>query len=356
MGSARGHEITIEQSTTPAGWYNDPAGSGGKRWWDGVQWTAHMQAAAPPTPPPAAMVLHQPQQLEPQRVDPYGQSNPYGYGAVQQRAYVPMQQSTLPPVPMQQVHDAHNNAAIGSVVVGALAFCLSLVGVIPGAPIFYYSAGGILAIIGGVRALVRSRMGYGTNRVLPVVAIVLGSLAVLFMIIGIAIHATTYTNVLNGTSNSQLQSGTGSGASSGSTSEDIPVAPTFATDSVLTGYEATTWVVVSSIYTASNNHRASTGAGALPWPTSLSEDATGKVVFDSGTTAAGVPSDEDVKYELSSDGDHFAVAVSGGDDQEVALYDSESNTFTWICDTGAPADCPAGGLDPGSSGSSTLNS
>lgn len=31
------------------GWYPDPNGSGGQRWYDGTQWTAH---AAPPPPRP----------------------------------------------------------------------------------------------------------------------------------------------------------------------------------------------------------------------------------------------------------------------------------------------------------------
>ena len=35
--------------TAPAaGWYPDPAGSGGTRWWDGAAWTEH--ATAPPAP------------------------------------------------------------------------------------------------------------------------------------------------------------------------------------------------------------------------------------------------------------------------------------------------------------------
>jgi hypothetical protein len=34
----------------PPGWYADPTGTGGHRWWDGQQWTAH--ASAPPPPPP----------------------------------------------------------------------------------------------------------------------------------------------------------------------------------------------------------------------------------------------------------------------------------------------------------------
>lgn len=38
-------------STTPAGWYTDPGGSGHLRWWDGTAWSAHL--APQPTPAPA---------------------------------------------------------------------------------------------------------------------------------------------------------------------------------------------------------------------------------------------------------------------------------------------------------------
>lgn len=30
-----------QSSATPAGWYADPTGQAGVRWWDGTQWTAH---------------------------------------------------------------------------------------------------------------------------------------------------------------------------------------------------------------------------------------------------------------------------------------------------------------------------
>jgi hypothetical protein len=36
----------------PAGWYPDPAGSTGKRWWDGATWTANVQEAEAPAPTP----------------------------------------------------------------------------------------------------------------------------------------------------------------------------------------------------------------------------------------------------------------------------------------------------------------
>jgi len=34
----------------PPGWYPDPAGSGGVRWWDGQDWTDHVQQAQAPAP------------------------------------------------------------------------------------------------------------------------------------------------------------------------------------------------------------------------------------------------------------------------------------------------------------------
>ena len=39
---------------TSPGWYPDPNAPGGQRWWDGSQWTSHVQApAGPATTPPA---------------------------------------------------------------------------------------------------------------------------------------------------------------------------------------------------------------------------------------------------------------------------------------------------------------
>ena len=34
--------MTDSTATAAAGWYDDPAGSGQKRWWDGTQWSEHL--------------------------------------------------------------------------------------------------------------------------------------------------------------------------------------------------------------------------------------------------------------------------------------------------------------------------
>ena len=40
----------VTQPPPPPGWYPDPAGSGGVRWWDGQDWTDHVQQAQAPAP------------------------------------------------------------------------------------------------------------------------------------------------------------------------------------------------------------------------------------------------------------------------------------------------------------------
>lgn len=38
-------------SPAPAGWYADPSGLPALRWWDGREWTSHVQPGVPATPP-----------------------------------------------------------------------------------------------------------------------------------------------------------------------------------------------------------------------------------------------------------------------------------------------------------------
>jgi hypothetical protein len=51
--------------TTPAGWYSDPDGSGGQRYWDGSTWTEHRAPATPAEPEVSGS--EQPTAIVPQR-------------------------------------------------------------------------------------------------------------------------------------------------------------------------------------------------------------------------------------------------------------------------------------------------
>ncbi|MGA1827655.1 DUF2510 domain-containing protein, partial [Microbacterium sp.] len=51
----RRRERDERMATTPPGWYDDERGA--LRWWDGAQWTEHVQA---PDPEPAVDAHHEP--------------------------------------------------------------------------------------------------------------------------------------------------------------------------------------------------------------------------------------------------------------------------------------------------------
>ncbi|MCM3658039.1 DUF2510 domain-containing protein [Agromyces mediolanus] len=53
MTDANGQQIT-------PGWYPDPAGGGGQRWWDGIGWTEHVAPGVPAAPAPAAPLADPP--------------------------------------------------------------------------------------------------------------------------------------------------------------------------------------------------------------------------------------------------------------------------------------------------------
>jgi hypothetical protein len=290
--------------------------------------------------------------IEPQRVDPYGQSNPYGLQAVQRQQYVPMQSTGLPPGQMRPVQQAHNRVAVGPLVVGAIAFGLSLVGFMPGSPVFYYSAGGIFAIIGGIRVLIRRQSGFDAAIWAPVLAIVLGSLAVVFMISGIIVHSAANADASNDYSGSVSTAQNGTGTSGSTDAPALPTAPNFAADQTLSVYELSASAVAASIY---ERYSVSTSPTSPNWPSSVSLATDGIVTFPSGPTTVSIAADDVLKYVVSPDGKYFDLSVSGGNLSEIAIYDSESNEFTWVCEKGAPATCPAGGIQPDSGSSPTTS-
>ncbi|MFD8589380.1 phospholipid scramblase-related protein [Streptomyces sp. NPDC059637] len=117
----------MTQSNTPAGWYPDPYGSPGLRWWDGSRWTPHthagdapQQAAGAPVPeqhrPPAD---HAPGQHSPapgpQVPGPHtpAQHYPAAQGPGQGTAQAPWQgpSGPYPQAPQQHIPSAPSSAS-----------------------------------------------------------------------------------------------------------------------------------------------------------------------------------------------------------------------------------------------------
>jgi hypothetical protein len=309
-----------------------------------------MNQPQPIQPQPIQPQPMQPQLIQQQRPDPYAQPNPYGLPAVQERPYVPMQRGAgVAPVSYTPVRQTGGGTAIGSVIVGAIAFCISLVGFIPGSPVFYYSVGGVFAIVGGARVLARNG---GGSRLAPIAAIVLGSLAVVFMVIGIALHVTATSSDNFTTNNAQSGSTTGSsGSGTSSAPLQIPTAPTFAADAPLSQYENTASQIAQDIDLQYGPHSA---VDTPSYPVALQNDTNGNPEFPNNDVS--LTAGEQYKYFASKDGKSYDVYVTGGDDKEVAVYDSQANEFTWVCDTGASANCPVGGITPGQASGTTSNS
>jgi hypothetical protein len=48
--------LAVEHDLAPFGWYPDPANSGMLRWWNGRQWTDHLEYPRPEVHPAASAV------------------------------------------------------------------------------------------------------------------------------------------------------------------------------------------------------------------------------------------------------------------------------------------------------------
>lgn len=301
--------MTLEvQSTVPAGWYADPGQSGGKRWWDGHQWTDNLQVAKPVAPVAATA------------------ANPYGLNGGTQGAYVHLS-STGPIATHTNTVPPRNITAWFALIFGAAAVALTFETELPGTPAFYAVPAGVVAILAGVRALMLRREKRATNGLAPVVGMIFGGGAMVVALLGITLVGVVNT-VSSGMVNTSVNVPSGSAtftAAPGTSSEPL----VFPGNPQLT--QAGT--VVQAVATALNRTYAS-GASSLAvgqaWPTSLT--VKGHAVLNShGTRLAVLPSGFALKFLPSTDGKSYRLVATGTDPNELATYNSATNKFSWSC-------------------------
>jgi hypothetical protein len=291
--------MTIEApATLPAGWYSDPAQSGGDRWWNGANWTDHLRILNPTGPPPTTI--------------PAPTSAPTASWYDERAAAVHMRPG--PPV--------SNGAAVLALLFGAVALGLAVAKVLPDNRI-WVSTACVIALIWGIRALARRRSGAATILWAPAVGILLGIIATASVFLGgdvISLVSAVVPQQASAIS-------TVPAATSAPRTSTEPLV--FASNASLTAKETG----VQTLATALNRMYAS-GNAKLPagdvWPASLR--MSGSIVLASnGARVATLPAGLTATYVLSADKSSYRLAVTGKNTAESATYSSGLNGFSWSC-------------------------
>jgi len=160
-----------DSTQLPAGWYDDPAGSGGHRWWAGTQWTDEVRARPPePFAPPEPTPFTAP------AVQDY---QPMSYTSTSFPAAAPSEYRYAGRVDVDNTKGWLSLAAgVGSLVLLAVT---SFAGVI----LIGTFTAVVFGITWGARALSMRKRGMATLLAVPVVGIILSALTVVLFLGGL---------------------------------------------------------------------------------------------------------------------------------------------------------------------------
>ena len=308
-GDLRGHKISTDTCTRlPAGWYTDPGESGGKRWWDGTNWTAHLKMPAAAVPKAAGM-----------------NTDPYGIGVVRPSTY-----DSTAAMSSRQGRDnrsaggSSNRAALLSLLFGLLAAGFTIVTFLPGSSTYWVAGSGAIAILWGVIAIAHRAAGRATNIWAPVLGILLGGTATVLMLMCVAVLS------LLSSATGGLLSPLPSAASAQVAAAPVSTEPfVFPANQELTADGS----AVQQIATAINERYASgnptLGAGQV-WPASVTFTAT-TVLNPDGSVLAALPAGYHFGYSVSPEQHRYTVTVTGPNRYEIANYSSGTDRFSFTC-------------------------
>jgi hypothetical protein len=300
----RGH-VTIEtQAAAPAGWYSDPAESGGVRWWDGARWSTHVRMPEPPATP-----------------------NPYGLPPIASVQSVSPTSVAGPPwIADPRLRHVTNRGAAYSLGFGAFALALGVFRFTFGTTFLIASWVGIAAIVWGVGALRTRRSGFTTSFWKPILGIVMGAVGTVMMVAGIlvSLHAPVLSATTAPAQQQQQQ-------------QPIPSQPTVPrggppaeSDQILDNEQLLASGTLQAIHYRYSSNSTTLGPGQS-WPATLTESPDSVVRDANGLSLVTLPAGIRLQYALAADRSSFGFVISSTAGPETIHYDSATNTFTRSC-------------------------
>jgi hypothetical protein len=169
----------------PAAWYDDPAGSGGQRWWDGTVWTDHVR---PPEVP--AFPVFQPSQL----AQPIQPADPVAI-----TAYNPFQGHISPGTIAWNVDSSpaavpvNNSAGWTSLAAGVIGLGIVVASSMLGQTVYVLYLPLVIAVVFGIRSLVQRASGKSTSLVAPILGILCGLVAAVMFLSVVLTGALPFT-------------------------------------------------------------------------------------------------------------------------------------------------------------------
>lgn len=278
-----------DSAPLPAGWYDDPAGSGGHRWWAGAQWTEHVRA-----PEPVAPAFTPPEPV------------PYTAPAVQEYHPMSYTATAFPTAAPDEYRfagrvDVDNTRGWLSLGAGVLSLILLWASSFGGIVLVGTLSAVVFGVTSGIRALSLRRRGMSTALVQPVLGIGFSALTVLLFLGGIVVAsmALTFDTPLI---NSQQQ-------------QSFPDNPE-----------------LQSMYDTSYDIQLKLTdelrSGNLP--AELTADASGQIIHD-GELLAIIDAGQVFNYELLDGGSDYKFTLHGTVLGESIRFNSQTGNLVAIC-------------------------